>query len=78
MGSWFANFLSANGYSVIVCDKDEKAARELARKKRFKLAENATAAAKLGQIAILATPTLTTKTLLKRIAPQIPRTTTLV
>jgi len=78
MGGWFANFLSANGYSVIVCDKDEEAARELARKKGFKLAKDPAAAAKPSQIAIFATPTIETKALLKRVGPQIPRTTTLV
>jgi prephenate dehydrogenase len=78
MGSWFADFLNSNGYSVIICDRDKTTARKLARKNGFRFVEDATKAAQLGQVVVLATPTLTTKSLLKRIEPHIPRTTLLV
>jgi prephenate dehydrogenase len=78
MGSWFADFLSSNGYSVIVCDREKATARKLARRNGYKFVEDATNAAKLGQIVVLATPTLTTKGLLKRIEPHISKTTLLV
>ena len=78
MGSWFADFLNSNGYSVIVCDRDKAMARKLAQKKGFRFVDDAAKAAKLGEVVVLATPTLTTKNLLKRIEPHISRTTLLV
>ena len=78
MGGWFADFLNSNGYSVIVCDRDKEAARRLARQKGFRFIDDEKKAAKLGEIVVLATPTLTTKSLLKRISPYISRTTLLV
>ena len=78
MGSWFTNFLIANGYEVIACDKNVRAARELARKNGCKFEKEETSAAKLSEIVILATPTLITNALLKRLEPYMPRTTLLV
>jgi len=78
MGSWFTNFLKSNGYSVVICDSDKAAAKKLARKYNVKLAKNALEAAELGQLILLATPTLTTKRLLKQIASHTPKTTLLV
>jgi prephenate dehydrogenase len=78
MGSWFTSFLKSNGYSVVVCDSDKEAARRLARKNKIKLAEDATAAAKLGQLVLFATPTLTTKRLLRQIDPRISKATLFV
>ena len=78
MGSWFADFLNSNDYSIIVCDRDELAARKLARKNGFSFEKDPTEAAKHGDVVLLTTPTPTTKKLLKRIAPHIPKTTLLV
>jgi prephenate dehydrogenase len=78
MGAWFANFLAANGYKVIICDKNEPAARKLAKRRRFKFISSETRAAELSDIIILAAPTGATKALLRRIVPHTPKTTLLV
>jgi len=78
MGYWFADFLSANGYRIIICDKKKHLARRLANRKRFKFMTNEIAAAQLSQLVILATPTHTTVPILKRIEPHISRDTLLV
>lgn len=78
MGAWFANFLAANGYKVMVCDKNESAARKLAKKRGFKFIKDETRAAELSDIFIFATPTHATNTILKKIAPRTPKTTLLV
>jgi prephenate dehydrogenase len=78
MGSWFADFLNSNGYSVIVCDREKATARKLARRNGYKFMGDVTNAAELSQIVVLATPTLTTKSLLRRIEPHISKTTLLV
>ncbi|HUK50294.1 MAG TPA: prephenate dehydrogenase [Terriglobales bacterium] len=75
MGSWFTNFLTKNRYKVIVCDKDTKAANKLARKTGCKFVEDEITAARLGEIVLLATPTPTTKNLLKLFKTNIPQTT---
>ena len=36
MGIWFANFLSANGYKVAICDKNESRARKMAKSRGFR------------------------------------------
>ncbi|HXZ89894.1 MAG TPA: prephenate dehydrogenase/arogenate dehydrogenase family protein [Candidatus Dormibacteraeota bacterium] len=68
MGIWFASFLSANGYRVIICDKNVSAARSLAKKHGFKFVKSPTQAAQLSEIVLLATPALATESLLKKIA----------
>jgi prephenate dehydrogenase len=78
MGAWFANFLSGNGYQIVVCDKDAAAARSLAKKNGFKFVKNPIQAAQLSEIVLLATPTLATKSLLKKIAAHTARTPLLV
>jgi prephenate dehydrogenase len=78
MGAWFAKFLSANGYKIIICDTDATAARSLAKKNGFKFVKSPTQAAQLSEIVLLATPTLATKSLLKKIASQTPQTPLLV
>ncbi len=78
MGAWFANFLSSNGYEVIICDKNVTAARRMTRSKGFKFDPNPIRAAQVSEIVLFATPTLTTKSLLKKITQQTARTTLLV
>jgi len=78
MGSWFTNFLKSNGYSVVICDSNKAAARKIARKYNVKPAKSVLEAAQLGQLVLLATPTLTTKRLLKQIEPHISNATLLV
>jgi len=68
MGAWFANFLAANGYKVIIYDKNAPAARRLARKSGFKFASSEARAEDLSDIVVFATPTHTTKTLLAKMA----------
>ena len=78
MGSWFADFLSANGYRIIICDKEERLARKSANRKGFKFIKNETAAAQLSRLVVLATPTRATIPIFKRIEPNISRGTLLV
>jgi prephenate dehydrogenase len=78
MGRWFADFLSEDGYKIIISDKNERVARNLAKKKRFRFVKNAAEAARLSEIVILATPTLATKTLLRNITSHTSRTTLIV
>jgi len=78
MGAWFANFLAANGYKVIICDKSEFAARKLAKRHGFKYVRSETQAAELANIIILATPTYTTASILRRILPHISNDALLV
>lgn len=78
MGAWFANLLAANGYRVMICDKNESAARKLAKRRGFKFIKGETHAAELSDIIIFATPTHATNTALRKIAPHTPKTTLLV
>jgi len=56
MGRWFADFLSRDGYKIIISDKNERVGRDLAKKKGFTFVKNPTEAARLSEIVILATP----------------------
>jgi len=78
MGAWFANFLSRNGYEIIISDKRTLHPRSSTRKKRFRFVKDPTEAAQLSQITILATPTLTTRKLLRTITPKLDPTTLIV
>jgi chorismate mutase / prephenate dehydrogenase len=78
MGAWFADFLSANGYRIIICDRKERLARRSAHRKGFKFMKNEIAAAQLSQLVVLATPTRATVPILKSIEPHISRETLLV
>ena len=78
MGAWFANFLSANGYDVITCDKNLSACRTLAKKNGFKFVKDPLKAAQLSEIVLLATPTPVTKSLLESIASHTTKTQLLV
>ncbi|MGA3108001.1 MAG: prephenate dehydrogenase [Candidatus Bathyarchaeia archaeon] len=78
MGSWFADFLSANGYRIIICDRENRLARGSANRKGFEFMTNEIAAAQLSQLVILTTPTHVTVPILKRIEPHISRRTLLV
>jgi prephenate dehydrogenase len=78
MGAWFANFLSANGYNVTICDKNTSACRNLAKKKGFRFVKNPIEAAQVSEIVLLATPTPITKSMLEKIASQTTPTKLLV
>jgi len=76
MGTWFVNLLSENGYEIIVSDK--KPPSRSVRKKRPKFVKNPVQAAQLSEIVLLATPTLATKSLLRKITSHVPTTTLIV
>lgn len=78
MGSWFADFLSANGYRIIICDRNKRLARRSGNRKGFKFVKNEIAAVQLSRLVVLATPTDATALILKRIEPHISRGTLLV
>jgi len=76
MGTWFVNFLSENGYEIVISDK--KAPSRSVRKKRSKFVRNPIQAAQLSEIVLLATPTLATRSLLNNITSHVPKTTLIV
>jgi prephenate dehydrogenase len=78
MGVWFADFFAANGCRVMICDKNESQARKLAKRRKFKFIKRHAKAAELSDIIILATPTYSTNSVLKKIVPHISKTTLLV
>ena len=78
MGKWFAKFLAANDYDIIICDRNKSAAQRLTREEQFQFMDNEIDAVKLSRLIILATPTQTTKAILNRIGPHISQTSLLV
>jgi len=78
MGSWFADFLSANGYQIIICDRENRATQRSAKRNGFKFMKNEAAAVQLSELVVLATPTHVTVRILKRIEPYLSRRTLLV
>jgi len=56
MGSWFAGFLSKNGYRIIISDSNKHLARNLARKEGFQFLEDPKLAVQLAQLVVLAMP----------------------
>lgn len=77
MGAWFANFLSENGYDIVISDKKMYAARR-SRKRGFRFVKDPTQAAQLSEIVLLATPTRATKSLLRRVTSHVSRTILIV
>lgn len=71
MGTWFATFLKRNGYHIIIYDKNKRAAKNLAKRKRFRFVDNLGIAVQTSQLVILATPTNVTKYLLEKIEPKL-------
>ena len=65
MGSWLANFLSKNGYQVIVTDRNIPAARKLARAHDFRFVNDPATAIRMSQLVVMATPTHVTKKILQ-------------
>lgn len=78
MGNWFARFLKANGYTVILTDKNSQAAKTLSKRYGFQFLSNQLEAASKAQVIILATPTKVTSAVLQQIAPAIKPTTLIV
>jgi len=78
MGNWFARFLKANGYTVILTDKDGQTAKTLSKRYGFQFVSNQLEAASKAQVIILATPTKVTSAVLQQIAPAIKPTTLIV
>jgi prephenate dehydrogenase len=78
MGGWFADFLAANGYRITLCDKNEPAARKLAKSRGFKFTRDETHAAETSDTIIFATPTHATIPALKKIAPHTTKGALLV
>ena len=78
MGNWFARFLKANGYTVILTDKNRQAAKTLSKRCGFQFLSNQLEAASKAQVIILATPTKVTSAVLQQIAPAMKPTTLIV
>lgn len=73
MGSWLANFLSENGYKVIVSDRNRSAARRLARVRDFSYVDDPTTAIRMAQLVIMATPTYVTHGILQRLERNVSK-----
>ena len=78
MGNWFARFLKANGYTVILTDENRQAAETLSKRYGFQFLSNQLEAASKAQVIILATPTKITSAVLQQIAPAMKPTTLIV
>jgi prephenate dehydrogenase len=78
MGNWFARFLKANGYTVILTDENRQAAETLSKRYGFQFLSDQLEAATKAQVIILATPTKVTSAVLQQIAPAIKPTTLIV
>ena len=78
MGNWFARFLKANGYTVILTDKNRQAAKTISKRYGFQFLSNQLEAASKAQVIILATPTKITSAVLQQIAPAMKPTTLIV
>ena len=68
MGNWFARFLKANGYKVIITDKNKRTARVLSKKYGFRCLSDQSEAVSRSDIVILATPTRMTRMILYQAA----------
>jgi prephenate dehydrogenase len=57
MGAWFADFLSKNGYRVLISYKNDRHGRNLARQKRVRFIKDSRLVVQPAQLVVLATPT---------------------
>ncbi|MGA2783307.1 MAG: prephenate dehydrogenase/arogenate dehydrogenase family protein [Candidatus Bathyarchaeia archaeon] len=71
MGNWFARFLKANGYTVILTDENRQAAETLSKRYGFQFLSDQLEAASKAQVIILATPTKVTSDVLQQIGPTL-------
>jgi prephenate dehydrogenase len=78
MGNWFARFLKANGYTVILTDENRQTARVLSKKYGFQFQSDQFEAASRAQVVVIATPTNVTSTILDQVVPFIKPSTLLV
>jgi len=78
MGAWFAKFLEANGYHVVISEKKRKPVTHKPRKNRFRMAAHEDQTTSASDVILFATPTRVTRTLLGKFAARLPRTTLLV
>jgi len=73
MGSWCARFLKANGYTVIVTDKNLRAAGTFAKRYGLQFLSDQLAAVRRARVVVVATPTNVTSAILQRIVPELKR-----
>jgi prephenate dehydrogenase len=78
MGHWFARFLKANGYSVIIADKNKQTAMTLCKKYGFQFLADQVAAARQARVVIVATPTNVTSAVLQKLAHKLKPETLVV
>lgn len=78
MGAWFADFLSKNGFRIIISDKNDRHGRNLARRKRFRFIKDTGLAVQPAQLVVLATPTEATGRILLTIEPHLSSSCLLV
>jgi len=77
MGSWCARFF-ANHYTVIITDKNTKAAEKFAKLHDLQFLSDQTLAVHRAKVVIVATPTKVTGTILRQITPELKRGTLVV
>jgi len=78
MGNWFARFLKANGYTVILTDRNRQSAETISKRYGFQFLSDQLEAAGKAQVIILATPTKVTSTVLQQISPVLKPSTLIV
>jgi prephenate dehydrogenase len=73
MGSWCAKFLKANGYTVIVTDKNVQAAEAFAKRYGLQFLSDQLVAVRRAGVVVLATPTKVTSAILLQTVPELKR-----
>lgn len=73
MGGWCARFLKANGYAVIVTDKNVQAAETFAKRCGLEFLSDQLGAVRRARVVVLATPTKATSAILRQIVPELRR-----
>jgi prephenate dehydrogenase len=71
MGSWCARFLKANGYTVIVTDKNVRVAETFAKRYGLQFLRDQLVAVRRARLVVVATPTKVTSAILQQIIPEL-------
>lgn len=78
MGSWCARFLKANGYTVIITDKNVRAGEIFAKRYGLEFLSNQLVAVHRARVVVVATPTKVTSTILDQLANELKQNTLVI
>jgi len=77
MGQWLIKFFQRRGFEVVIADIEDTKARQIARKLHVKFAESNEKAVKQCNIVAIATPPRTIASVIQKVAPEMPKGSTL-